>query len=322
MSGPLGLACLLVLAAAFLAPGGAWAQKKSTSVAEATDLPDPAVELAGLLDEEPERWFAALEKLRAEPERARDLLVLAIEQGLESPNGWRIFHHMIEFGQAEDIPVLLRRLETAKTPLERKALRGAARSLYPAANQGEDLALAVQEFSFVQTGPPVALNGGKAGSVSLSRYVFQVYHRESLPVRVIRRLLPLRGRAFASEERLMHAMAGRLGKKNWKEYRDKLLEPVQPQPKMHVLEGLLRFQLRNPLQRPLMVRVAFNVWFARFEAEPEAKLVFLEPGATSRIDFPARVVKNQSRASVRVDMRMWEVNGPFIPIFQKLYVTF
>jgi hypothetical protein len=35
-----------------------------------------------------------------------------------------------------------------------------------------------------------------------------------------------------------------------------------------------------------------------------------------------RVVKSQANSLVRVGMRMWEINGPFVPIFQKLYITF
>ncbi|MCZ6533208.1 MAG: hypothetical protein O7A08_09620 [SAR324 cluster bacterium] len=290
---------------------------------DATDeWPDPGLALGGLLDETPEKWLEALDNLRREPERTRRLLLLAIELQLESPRRWRIFHHMIEFGLAEDIPLLLEQLETVESPLERKALLGAARSLYPAANRSEDLSLAVEEFAFVQTKPPAALNGHRAGKTQLSSYVFRYYHRESVSVQVIRRLLPLRGRTFASEAALAEAMSHRLGKNDWPALRAKLLEPVQPLPEQVAQEGLLRVRLRNPLSRPLMLRVTFNVWFAKFEKPPEEKLVFLDPGESKRLDFSVRAVKATIHPAMRVGMRMWEVNGPFIPIFQKLYVSF
>ena len=71
-----------------------------------------------------------------------------------------------------------------------------------------------------------------------------------------------------------------------------------------------------------MFKVAFNAWFARFDPPVPPKLVYLEPGTTKQIDLPVRVVKSQANSLVRVGMRMWEINGPFVPIFQKLYITF
>ena len=322
-----GPAALLLLGALLLGVSApAAAQYYATSIDAQNlleeHLVDPAVELAGLLAADAAQWFDALAASRLSPEQTRELMVMAIEQDLASPNRWRIYHHMIEFGLPEDIPLLLERAETAALPLEKLALEGSARALYPAAYQGEDLSLVVEDFSFSQTSPPQLLKGRHTGKLLMSRDVFENYHREGLPIKVIKRLLPLRGRAYRSEERLGNAMRRSLNKKLWKAHRAKLLERLEPVPERIAQEGLLRFQLGNPLARPLMFKVAFNAWFARFDPPVPPKLVYLEPGTTKQIDLPVRVVKSQANSLVRVGMRMWEINGPFVPIFQKLYITF
>ena len=87
-------------------------------------------------------------------------------------------------------------------------------------------------------------------------------------------------------------------------------------------EGLLRFTMRNSLARPLMLKVAFNAWGSRFDPALEPRYVYLAPETSQQVDIPVRVVKRRDVSAARVGMRMWEVNGPFVPIFQKLYINF
>ena len=318
-----GLVIAAVLAAPAL-PADAQTAKGSNGVRApgSENLPDPAVELADLLVSDTSDWLDALNALREDPEKSREVMMLAVQQDLQSPNRWRIFHHIIEFGHAEDIPFLLERLETATTPQERIALLGSARALYPAAYKGEDLSLVVEVFSFAQTGSPVILEDSKTGRLVMSKQVFANYHREGLPIDVIKRMLPLLGRSYKNRETLVRVMSRELRKSTWEIHKEKLLEPVQPRPEWHAQEGLLRFSLRNPLPRPLMLKVAFNAWGSRLEPELEPRFVYLAPEEAKQVDIPVRVVKSRETSAARIDMRMWEVHGPFVQIDQKLYVSF
>jgi hypothetical protein len=156
----------------------------------------------------------------------------------------------------------------------------------------------------------------------MSKSVFATYHREGLPIGVIKRLLPLLGRSYASRDSVERVIRRVLRRKTWKTYKEKLLEPVQPVPIWQTQEGLLRFSLRNPLPRPLMLRVAFNAWNSRLEPELGPRYVYLAPEEGKQVDIPVRVVKSRDTSTARIGMRMWEVHGPFVPIFQKLYITF
>ena len=318
------LTALLLVPLLVASPAWAQSEKKTAKDEEeaAKNLPDPAVELAGLLGEDSSEWFQTLQALRERPDESRDLMMLAVEQDIQAPNRWRIFHHIIEFGRSEDIPLLLERMETAATPLEKMALEGSARALYPAAYQGDDLSLVVEGFSFAQTKSPEPLESQHTGKLLMSRSVFENYHREGLPIVVIKKLLPLRGRAYRNESILEQAMRRALRKKEWETHRVVLLAPVEPVQEFVAQEGLLRFQMRNPLARPLMLKVTFNAWGARFDPAIESRLVYLAPDASKQVDLPVRVIKSRETTSARLGMRMWEVNGQFVPIFQKLYITF
>jgi hypothetical protein len=315
----LGALLVLLAALAWAAPVSGQGQRMATE--DGAPPLDPVVELEPLLSVETEQWFEALNALRANPPQSRELLLLAIEEGLELPRRWRIFHHIAEFGRMEDIPVLLERLATVENPQERKALRGAAQALYYPANRGEELGLSVEEFSFLQTRRPAPLNGDGAGKLTLSRETFRMLHLAGLPVTVIRRLLPLRGRTYKTEERLGKALQRSLKKKEWKAHREVLLAEAERIRERVVLEGTLRVGLRNPLQRPLMVRIRYEAWFGRFDPPPESVFLYAEPGGSARHDLPVRLIRERDRPAVRVDLRMWEVHGEFVPAFQKLYIT-
>ena len=312
----------VMIAAASLAVAQNPGNSRDGKRRNAAKLPNPAVALADLLDDDVSNWLEALNVLRAKPERSRRVMMLAVQQDLKSPNRWRIFHHISEFGRAEDIPLLLQRIDTASTPLEKLTLEGSARALYPAAYQGEDLSFVVEVFSFAQTKPPETLDGRHTNKLVMSRDVYANYHREGLPIDVIKRLLPLKGRAYGGSESLQRAISRLLRKKQWEAHRELLLAPIEPVPEWMAQEGLLRFSMRNPLDRPLLLKVAFNAWGSRFDPEVAPRYVYLAPEATKQVDIPVRVVKSRETAAARVGMRLWEVNGPFVPIFQKLYITF
>jgi len=311
----LAAALWLVLAAP------AWGQVKPDEVSQEVAPVDPAVELAPLLSEDSAQWFAELRELREYPEHARELLLAAIEQDVQLPRRWRIYHHMVEFGRMEDIPILLERLATVEDPLERTALRGAAQALYEPAHVGAELARAVEELSFLQTRAPVTLNSDKAGRLAVSRETFRELHLDGLPITVIRKLQPMRGHSYETEEGLGKALERSLNKKEWEAHRQELLAAVQRVPERVAQEGTLRVKLRNSLERPLMVRLRFEAWFGTFDPPLEPVFVYIEPGNTAQHDLPVRIVKNRDRPEVRVDMRMREVHGGFVPTFQKLYIA-
>ncbi len=281
---------------------------------------DPVVELEPLLAGDTGEWMAALAELRERPEQSRELLLAVVRDDPVLPRRWRLFHHLAEFGRLEDIPLLLERLAAVEAPLEKIALRGAAEGLYWPSGRGEALPFVVEEFSFLQTRGPVRLDGPGVGKPALSEESFRVLHGENVPVRVIRKLLALRGKTFETEARLNAALSRALGKKDWRTHRKVLLEAVERKTPSLAREGTLRVGLRNPLDRPVMLRVGFDAWFGRFDPPLNPALMYMEAGSSATLDLPARMVKREDGPPLRVDMRLWEVHGANLAAFQKLYI--
>lgn len=280
----------------------------------------PPPEIAALLGEDLERQWSALARLREDPDGARAALVAALQREEPLPGRWRLVHRLVEFGTAEDLPLLLQLRAGAQNPWERRIVEGAARALYDPVNSSAPLEGVVQDFAFIQTGRPVPVEDPDRGKWVLSRWSLDDYHRDGVPLSVIKRLRPLRGRAYRSRDALAEALQKQLGPRDWKELHDRLLASVESVPPRAALQGLARVRLRNPLDRPLLLRIGLDAWYGRLAEAPEATWLYLEPGAMQTVDIPVRPQGSLDRPEVRLDLRLAEVNGPVLPSFHKLYL--
>ena len=281
-------------------------------------FPEQRAILDELVSEDTGLWLDAVARHREEPDRLREILRVAVTEQPPPPHRWRLFHLFIEFGRTEDIPFLLEQLPTAQTPFERKVILGAVRGLYPPGANVAELSLSVTEFAFVRTTPPAPLDGDAAGKLQLSASVFERYHREELPAAVIAKLTSLKGRLFETRKTLANTLRKRLTRRQWRRHREALLAPVSPLPLQVGQEGVLRFALRNPSQRPLLVLVEFDAWYGRFDPLLQPQYLYVEPLGEAGLDLPVRAVSVRGRPPLRVDVRMREVNGAFVPLFQLL----
>ena len=283
--------------------------------------PEQRVILEDLVSEDTGLWLDAVARHREEPDRLREILRVAVTEQPPPPHRWRLFHLFIEFGRTEDIPFLLEQLPTAQTPFERKVILGAARGLYqPGANVAE-LSLSVTEFAFVRTQPPAPLDGNAAGKWQLSASVFERYHQEELPAAVIAKINSLKGKRFETREKLAKTLRKRLTRRQWRRHGKALLAPVSPLPQQIGQEGVLRFALRNPSQQPLLVQVEFDAWYGRLEPFSEPQYLFVESFGEAGLDLPVRAVTVRGGPPLRVDVRMREINGAFVPLFQQLRIA-
>ena len=324
-------------------PGRAWFRRVAAVIVLATVpvmgapgtaralLPEGAItELAqqswmpALLGEDHGAWFRALAEMRRYPELARDSLLLALSLSKSHSRRWRLIHHMGEFGAVGDIPALLTLLDGDPSERERTMVMGASRALYPVfaseADRTQDLASAVIEFIFIQTGTPQPYDTRREGTVTLDDHVFRAYYRTKLPVAVISRLKSLRGKRFSSRDALAEAMEGRLRGRTWRKWEATLLQQVEPTPRRSMIEGILRAEVQNRAQRPLLVAVGFDVWFGRFERPPGQRLLYVPPGEIARLDQPVRIVGSVEGPPVRVDLGMREVHHMPATLYRKLYI--
>lgn len=327
---PLGWVMVLVLALLLFtlpAQTSARTPAKSKPGAGESEKPPEPPDLSALLSEEEGEWLSELQEMRSDMPGSRRKLILAIQSKMESKSMWRVYHHMAEFGEQGDIPILLERLERLERTegvegdFEKRVLRGAVRALYQGAGGKTELSRVLEEFSFVRTKPPSDLKDGKVGRLWLSSSIFDYYHRSGIPMEVLNLILPLKGRSYATDEGLADALERSLGKKRWETYGPRLLEPMQPRPRRTVQEGMLRIRISNHLQHPLLLQVEFDPWGGEFDPSPEPDLLFLESGQSLGLDRPVRLIAVKNGLPVRVDLRIREVGGPPVPIFQKLYIT-
>lgn len=294
-------------------------------------LPEGAItELArqswmpALLGEDNGAWFRALAEMRRYPELARDSLLLALSLSESHSRRWRLIHHLGEFGAVGDIPALLTLLDDEPSERERTLVLGSSRALYPVfapgADPAPDLASAVIEFIFIQTGTPQPYDTRREGTVTLDGDVFRAYYRTGLPAGVISRLQALRGKRFSGRDALAKAMEGRLKGRTWRKWGDALLQQAEPTPRRVMIEGILRAEVQNSAERPLLVAVDFDVWFGRFEPPPGQRLLYVLPGEIARLDQPVRIVSSVDGPPVRVDLGMREVHHAPAILFRKLYI--
>ena len=295
-----------------------------TMALAAKEQAEPAAALpqviANLVAPDPDGRLDAATALRADPIAARAALLDALQREDPVPERWRLVFRLSEFGQSEDIPLLLALRGASADAWERRVIEGVLQALYDPARQGDDLVPVVEDFSFIQTRPPTEIPDPDSGAWILSAWSFRVYHRNGVPLRVIRKIGSLRGVSHSSKERLEEAIAKRLNGKERQLHQESLLAAAEEVPALVGLQGLARVRLFNPLERPLLLTVSLDAWFGTFQEPPEVAWVYLEPGASGTVDLPAALRGSLRRPHIRLDLRLSEVNGALISNFHKLYL--
>ena len=295
-----------------------------TMAPAAKEQAEPAAALpqaiAGLVAPDPDGRLDAVTALRADPVAARAALLDALQREDPVPERWRLVFRLSEFGQSEDIPLLLALRGASADAWERRVIEGVLQALYDPARQGDDLAPVVRDFSFIQTHPPTEIPDPDSGGWMLSAWSFRIYHRNGVPPRVIHKIGSLRGVSHSSKERLEEAIAKRLKGKERQLHQESLLAAAEEVPALVGLQGLARVRLFNPLERPLLLTVSLDAWFGTFQEPPDVAWVYLEPGASGTVDLPAAPRGSLHRPHIRLDLRLSEVNGALISSFHKLYL--
>lgn len=288
------LALLLALAAA-AGPAAA-----ALPEGGAVDLARSAWEPALLGKSWPAR-FQALDEMRVQPELARQALLLAVSDPAPVDGRWRLIRHLAEFGQTEDIPVLLDLAAQTQDPMERRFAIGSARALYPRYEPPADLTRAVADFIFLQTRPAQPYDEAHAGAWTLTPRAEEEYLRTEMPIATVVALRALRGKAYRDEESLAAAMQKKLSPIDWKNWQETLLASLAPLPPRVQMEGILRVRVSNPLERPLLVQIGFGVWRARFDSDPGQGLLFVKPGEEVRYEVPVRLIAPVQLYPARID---------------------
>ncbi len=318
---PPRIACLLALSALLallLAPAPGLAAKEGA----ATPLPAAPTppEILALLNADPAVQAGALAGLRRNPAAARAALVQALQREEPLQGRWRLIFRLMEFGSAEDVPLLLQLRAGAQNDWERRIADGAARSLYNPVGDATGLDSVVQDFSFIQTQPPAPVDDPVRGKWMLTRWSLADYTRDNVPLEVIKQVRTLRGKPFDSRAQLAEAVQKRLTPRDWKALQTRLQVSMETVPARVQLEGLARVRLLNPLQRPLLLRIALDAWFGRFRDPPGDAWVYLEPSSTLTVDLPVAPQGTLERAQVRLDLRLEEIDHGILPGLHKLYL--
>jgi len=320
-----------VLFVLLLAVGTAHAQQAAADGPAEADVPllsDPLSEselVAALTEAPPPVRLEARERLRDDAESARELLRAAVTADPPPPDRWRLLHLFTEFGTAEDIPLLLEIHHQSESPREREVALGAARALYTPGGTPPDLSFAVQEFFFLRTEPPRSYEVEGAGGYRLSARSFSHLHVSDVPVTAIRALMPLRDKAFADRDALADAVRDALPGDGRRRLREVVMATAERIAPKRLVSGELRVRVTNPLQRPLLMVLSFDVWYGDAPEPPGARYAYLQPGESRRVTVPVRLVapvpEGDAAPRVRVDLRVREMAHPPMPLSQKLYVS-
>lgn len=314
------IAVALALLALLLCGPAPWARAQQEKEEEP---PPPLPELmVALMHDAVEEQAAAMTLLRREPEVARSMLTEALQRESLPPGWWRLVVRLAEFGAAEDIPILLAvwRREGLE-PAEREVITATLRTLYDPPGAGPSLEGMVTDFSFIQTEAPEPVSVRHAGRWMLSDRSFAELHRSEVPIRLIRRLRYLRNVPYREREELEEALLKQLGKRIMAEHGPTLLAAATRVAERNRVAGLARVRLYNPLERPLLLRISLNAWFAQFSGDPVSELIYLEAGLEGAQDLPITLEGDGGRPEVRLDLRLSHFNGAPIQVFQKLYLT-
>ena len=286
----------------------------------------------GAVDQARETWMPALlgkswperlkvlTEMRADAELARQALLLAVSDPAPLAERWRLLRHLAEFGQTEDIPVLLGLLENSRDPLERRFAAGSARALYPRYEPPADPGRSVADFILLQTRPPQPYDADRAGAWMLTPRMEEEFLRAEVPIDLVVALRTLRDRTYPDRAGLAAAMQKTLPPADWRNWQETLLASLEPLPARVQMDGILRVRVANPLERPLLVEIDFDIWRARFAGEPGRGLLFVKPGEEGRFEVPVRVIAPASPYPVRIDLHLREVHRPPQPLYRKLLI--
>jgi hypothetical protein len=263
--------------------------------------------------------MAGVAALRANP-RARDVLLQALANQPKSPRRWRLAYHLLEWGAPEDLRLVEQSLDEAEGK-ERRELIAAFEGLYPRPLAPVDLARVVTEFVFVPQDAPRRFAPEAAGRWVVTDLALQTYHQDGLPVRLIERMVALRGRGFDSRGALAEAMQKQLQGRQWSDFGNRLLGPLYPIPARLAQSGQLQVRLTNPENRPLALVVTFQAWYGRFEEVPEPLYVWVPAGQAVAREVPVRLIAPEEPGRPRVFLRVREANVPGTIEAQKLEVS-
>ena len=304
-------ALMMFIMSGVLLPQSLAAQKKPASI--------PVPNLGKLLNSNSEDWLEALGDLRKNPGEARKKLVQALRSDLDSVQRWRVYHHLAEFGEPEDIPYLVEKLWQVEDILERQALMGTMLALYRPAPKAEDLAYAVSGFSFIRKKSPRAIRTRDENKFVINDEMLEALHRSGLSLEIISKVSRLRGTRYSDREDLRKVLEKTLGEEMWELHGNELMEQFQLEPPRAELVGVLRVEMRNPRPEPILVELNFDAWSGSFSPDPPPAYLFIEGEQTGQVEVPVEAVWQQDQP-LRVDMRMREVNGANVPVFQKLFI--
>ncbi len=292
--------------------------------------------LAALLGTDAGARRQALATLRADPAAAREALRTVLQREQPPPEAWRLAHRLVEFGTTEDIPLLLALRARAGTPWARGVYGGAARALYEPVGDATQLTTVVQDFSFLQTGRPESGPAAAGGKWQVTDWSVATYHRNGVPLRRIRQVQGLRGRTYDTREALAAALKRQVGARAWKENEAQLLAGVEQVQVPVRIAGRVRVRLRNPLEHPLLLALELDAWFGRIAVARGAPSQNGAPRATAArigawqylpargaalVTLPVQLEGTVDRPQIRLDLRLSEVDGPFVPTLHKLYLS-
>ncbi len=276
-------------------------------------------EVLPLLSTDLDTWMQGVAELRRNPQ-ARDLLLQGLEVQPPPERRWRLIHHLAEFGQAEDVAVLVPLLDALPEGPERRVVLGTLQALYPTPDPKVDLTGTVRDFVYLQTAPPTPFQPELDRKYILTDLALQSYWLDRVHPRIVERVIPLKGRSFDNQRSLAEAMQSRLTPRLWQDAGERLLAPLTAQPARLTEEGVLRYRVENSQTRPLLLALDTVAWFGRLQDVPPRRFLYLKPGESMQVDVPIRVVGAKEPGRVRIDLRAREVNGPPIPLVNKLVI--
>ena len=101
-----------------------------------------------------------------------------------------------------------------------------------------------------------------------------------------------------------------------RDYTDKFVEVDASRPELARFKNITgQVKTVNMSGRAL---VEFDAWYGRFDPFLQPQYLYVEPLGEAGLDLPVRAVTVRGRPPLRVDVRMREVNGAFVPLFQLL----
>lgn len=304
--------------------GAPWAaaQAPAGQPAEA-ELPPVWGAVEALLGADDSDWLVALNALRTDPARARaDMLRLLAPEAEAGPRRWHLVHHLLEFGREQDIPQLLLLLGEETTPLERRVIAGTVRGLYGPLRETPPPPVLINNLTFLQSRPPVPYEPALAGKFVLRPGVFAAYHERGLDPKLILKMERFKGRRYDTLRDVADAVRPSFGRREWNDSWRDLLAPVSVMPARVVLEGVLRLDVYNPNERPLLLEAEFDAWYGHFEEQPATQFLYILPRQSASRDFRVRLIGRAERPPVRVDLRLREAGGQRYHLNQHIAINY